>query len=559
VTLDHGHRAAWVAALVLVLTLAFAGVAAAQPTADFAPPAAVAHVNQPVSFTGSATPSAGTTITAASWTFGDGAADASGSLGVSHPYAAPGTYSVTLTVTDSGGQSGSASHSVTVAEPQARFSFSPSAPNAGDGVGFDASSSSDAAGPLASYAWDFGDGSSGSGVKPTHAYATGGDKAVTLTVTAADGHTASVSHTLHVNAPPTAVLLFAAVIQQPTGQDPFTPLIGQNVAFSAQGSSDPESPKSALTFAWDPGTGTFGAASATDHLLTSFPVAGTQTVRLRVADPQGATGTAQVAFRVDTPPVAAFTFAPTTPAPNALVTFTSGSTDADGDLTTLQWDLNGDGRFDDGTGAAVTAVYQTPGDYTVGLQATDSGRATATAFRTVSVAGPPAPPPPMTGGPGDPVVVPSPGAAPLTSAPAATDPGGSGSGGVPGTAAGGRSAPKLKAVPGVRVQIAGSVTGALTRITRLLVVAPRGASVVARCRGTGCPKKAVRRRVTSTGRLRLSTLERRLRVGARIVVWIAQQGYATRQVTLTLRRGSAPARTQSCLYPDQKKPGPCSA
>ena len=40
---------------------------------------------------------------------------------------------------------------------------------------FDGSGSSDPDGTISSYAWDFGDGSTGTGVKPDHTYTTAGD------------------------------------------------------------------------------------------------------------------------------------------------------------------------------------------------------------------------------------------------------------------------------------------------------------------------------------------------------------------------------------------------
>ena len=58
---------------------------------------------------------------------------------------------------------------------------------------FDGTPSSDADGTIAAYTWAFGDGSTGSGVKPTHTYANGGTYSVTLTVTDNRGATGSTS------------------------------------------------------------------------------------------------------------------------------------------------------------------------------------------------------------------------------------------------------------------------------------------------------------------------------------------------------------------------------
>jgi PKD repeat protein len=54
---------------------------------------------------------------------------------------------------------------------------------------------------VASYAWSFGDGQSGTGVSPSHAYAAGGARSVTLTVTDDLGASGSVTHVVSAVAP----------------------------------------------------------------------------------------------------------------------------------------------------------------------------------------------------------------------------------------------------------------------------------------------------------------------------------------------------------------------
>ena len=66
---------------------------------------------------------------------------------------------------------------------------------------FNTDSSSDAEGPIASYAWDFGDGESGSGATPTHEYDAAGSYDVVLTVTDGDGATGTVTRNVTVTAP----------------------------------------------------------------------------------------------------------------------------------------------------------------------------------------------------------------------------------------------------------------------------------------------------------------------------------------------------------------------
>jgi PKD repeat protein len=83
--------------------------------------------------------------------------------------------------------------------PTAAFTSSTS----GLTASFDGRGSSDGDGVIASYAWDFGDGTpAASGAQPSHTYAAEGTYQVTLTVTDDDGATNAVTQPVTVTAPP---------------------------------------------------------------------------------------------------------------------------------------------------------------------------------------------------------------------------------------------------------------------------------------------------------------------------------------------------------------------
>ena len=62
----------------------------------------------------------------------------------------------------------------------------------------------------------------------------------------------------------------------------------------------------------------------------------------------------------------------------------AGSSDPDGDALSYEWDLDGDGAFDDGIGPAVTRTYTAIGTVRAGVRVSDPDGASGTAFVTVS-------------------------------------------------------------------------------------------------------------------------------------------------------------------------------
>lgn len=149
-------------------------------------------------------------IASYSWSFGDGTS-ATG-VTAKRTYAAAGTYTVRLTVTDDKGATATTSKSVTVeaptttnAAPVAAFSSTTS----GLTASVDGSGSTDD-GSISYYAWDFGDGTKGTGVKAQRTYAAAGTYTVTLTVTDDKGLTGTTQKSVTVQSTTTTTEPFAA-------------------------------------------------------------------------------------------------------------------------------------------------------------------------------------------------------------------------------------------------------------------------------------------------------------------------------------------------------------
>ena len=139
-----------------------------------------------------------------SWDFGDGSTAEGES--VSHTYAASGTYTVRLTISDSNGQTGEDTAEVVMnLPPTAVISTGDMSLTLGESVTLGSDGTQDPDGTVVSYSWNTGDGSSAEGASFTHTYASVGVYTAVLTVTDDQGTTDSDSVTLTVTAPPNSL------------------------------------------------------------------------------------------------------------------------------------------------------------------------------------------------------------------------------------------------------------------------------------------------------------------------------------------------------------------
>ncbi|HEU4407934.1 MAG TPA: S8 family serine peptidase, partial [Polyangiaceae bacterium] len=133
-------------------------------------------------------------IVAWAWNFGDGATSAD--QNPAHAYAASGTYTVSLTVTDGAGFTSTTQQDVSViAAPAASFTFTCLGPDCDF-----ADASSDVDGDIVAWSWNFGDGTTSNEQNPAHSFPQSGTYEVSLTVTDSTGQTSTVQQSVAVAA-----------------------------------------------------------------------------------------------------------------------------------------------------------------------------------------------------------------------------------------------------------------------------------------------------------------------------------------------------------------------
>ncbi len=316
------------------------------------------------------------------WKFGDG--DTSADTTPSHTYTTPGTYTVSLKITDNDSVPAANDTEVkkrfiVVGSSIAGFAMDTSGGCVGTAVTFTPSFSG-----ATSFKWDFGDGTNSTDTFPTHTFNTVGDFPITLSVVGGCG-VDSAFDTVKIGVCPTFTITAS----------PQTICLGDSIVFTEMSTDSP----SHSNLVWDFGDGS--VVSDTDNAITyTYADTGLFTVALTVTNSDSISFTDSIVdfIRVNDNLTANFvsvgpTFNCETPTGQFVVGFNDISLGA---ITNRIWSF-GDGTFDSTNNPTPFHAYTTSGQYTVTLKtsglcgADTSGTATVTKNNFVTLAGPLAP------------------------------------------------------------------------------------------------------------------------------------------------------------------------
>jgi PKD repeat protein len=194
-------------------------------------------------------------------------------------------YTLTVTVTDKLGATGSGRRAVTVVanQPPAASINGPYSSAEGTTITFSSDGSTDPNEDELSYKWTFGDGTTSTAASPTHAYADNGTYVVTLRVTDPSGATGTAATTANItNVAPGRQLLAPSAIFE-----------GSDYTITLSGSDPGAKDRASLEYALDCGLGEGYSAWSTIVKSITCPVQLDQravpiTVRGKVRDKDGA-------------------------------------------------------------------------------------------------------------------------------------------------------------------------------------------------------------------------------------------------------------------------------
>jgi PKD repeat protein len=337
--------------LILTSNLAFSQL----PIANFtASPVSVCQ-GLPVTFTNTSSNNGGAAITQYAWDFGDGFSDSIPNT--THVYNTPGTYSVTLTVTNANGQADfelKTAYIIVKPAPTASFNVNGLGCTVPLTVSF---SNTGSTGANYSYNWNFGNNqTSTSANPPSQTYTSAGTYNVTLTITNTTSQcTATITDPLVVsNFQAGMTLPSVACVDQEVD-------ILDNSTAGANG------------WSWNitPSTGVYvnGTTNTSQNPSLTFSTPGTYTIQLAAQNTNsGCSGSASQTITVQPTPTPTFTATPLTNCAPSNVTFNNTSVGG----TSYAWTFGdfASGANNTSTQVSPTHIYNNNGTYDVSLTMT---------------------------------------------------------------------------------------------------------------------------------------------------------------------------------------------
>lgn len=296
-----------------------------------------------------------------SWDFGDGTT-AEG-INPTKIYKNGGAYQVVLKVEDDSGlpcNLDTDSKVLVVTESPVAFAGEDVKVCANTVVKFDGSKSRDYDGVVNNYFWDFGDGTSGGGATPTHAFDAPGIYRVTLTIT---GDVRGDCD--NTDSDELIVTVYEAPVADFSAPEIFP--VDQPVNFDATkslgGGAD------IISYSWDFNDGTTGEGKEVQHTFKKF---GNYFIKLNVKTNSQSDcneTSIQKLIVINDPPKAVAKTQLVTGKNEVIVFDGTSSSDADGSIISYKWDF-GDGNF--GEGPIVRYKYSNSGNFDASLTVTDN-------------------------------------------------------------------------------------------------------------------------------------------------------------------------------------------
>ncbi|MBP6334135.1 MAG: PKD domain-containing protein [Bacteroidia bacterium] len=281
------------------------------------------------------------------WTFSDGTTSTVTSP--THVFASSGMYSIQLAVTSIHGCISQATRTTQIYLPPTTL-FSANDVCQGGVTHFDDNSYSQD-GQIATWLWNFGDGSMSTEGNPTHVYQGAGEFNVQLTTTSSFGCSSPFADTVAIYARPTSRIQTANVCEG-------LPVMFVNNSINNTGTT--------LSFLWDLGNGFTSSDSAFTY---NFVQPGTYDVTLTATSSYGCSDTQLE--RLSVYPKPRVNFAGSDACLNSGTSFANQTAILSGSIQSYQW------SFGDGSNSSqVNAIhsYSSPGTYQVNLTATsDNG------------------------------------------------------------------------------------------------------------------------------------------------------------------------------------------